>query len=640
MTAWLPVLVPLGAGIGAWAWRPTRRVLGSVALAVGLITLALAVWVAWAEPTSVVAWGAGLELRLEVAPIARLPIVLVPFVATAIVGYATAHEHAHGLARMVGLLIAFVGAMELLLLAGDLLTLLIGWELVGAISWGLIAHEWQTPAPAKAAQAFNATRFGDLGLFLAAGAAFSATGSLAFSDLARVTGGARTVLVAGVVLAAVAKSAQLPFSPWLFSAMAGPTPASALLHSATMVAAGVYLLARLEPVLATVGWFSPLAVTLGLLTALAGGVVAVVQDDAKRLLAASTSAQYGLMLVAVGAGYPLVAIAHLVAHGLFKALLFLSAGVAVSASGSNRLAAMALGRALRPLAILTATGTAALAAVPPLGAAWTKEQVVAAGAHVAPWVGLLVIVAGGLSAFYAARFQLLAYGPPRERRRAPAVGNMPGAGEHTAVAVLGVACIALGVLWLPVVHGWLERVVGGTVPTGTTWEVAGSLGAVAVGGYAAYTRYRRGRLARLTAVPPLHTVADWFAIPAATEAFIVAPTLRLAHAAGRFDDVVIDGVVARIAGTANRAAAGFARADDRVVDGGVRGTAAAAARTAQVLDRVAELSLDSTVEGLARVVGAAGRDTRRVQTGQTHTYYALIAIGTVVLVAVTAVWSR
>lgn len=646
------VLLPVVAGVGlGTAHTRSRVVLGAGAVATLGVTFAVAVLAAWTQPELMLRWGSGLVLRLEVAPAARPLIVLVPFVALPIVAYAAAHEERRGLSRMVGLLTAFVGAMQVLLLAGDFLTLLIGWELVGAVSWGLIAHEWRTAAPSGAAGAFNVTRFGDLGLFAAAGMAFTATGSFAFDQLDGLDGGAAAVLVGGVLLAALAKSGQVPFSPWLFSAMAGPTPASALLHSATMVAAGAYLLARLQPVLDTVAWFAPTAIGVGLATALAGGAVAAVQTDAKKLLAASTSAQYGLMIVAVGAGYPTVAIAYLVAHALFKALLFLSAGVAISASGSHELAQMGLGHELRAMAWLTASGTVALAAVPPLGAAWTKEEVVGAAAHAAPWLGVLVILAGGLSAFYAARFQMLAYGPPRERQHpvveasatprsaADAVGRS-GRVERAALALLGAAGVLLGALWLPAGETALTAFVGGELPPGATWEVVGSLVTVAVGAYAAFVLLRQRRLARLAATARMGMLADWFAIPAVTQRGIVAPALALAHAAGRFDDVVIDGAVQRIAATGRRAARVLRRGDDGVVDAGVMGVAALAAWTARMLDRIAEFGVDGTVVGFARLIGAAGRDSRRIQTGQTHTYYAAIAISTVVLIAVTAVWSR
>lgn len=633
------VVLPVLAGVGLWAsGARSRAVLGGAAVAALAVTLGVAVWAAVTQPHLALRWGSGLDLALEVSAVARAPVVLVAFVALPIVAYAAAHEDPRGLARMVGLLVAFVGAMQLLLLAGDLLTLLIGWELVGAASWGLIAHEWRTSAPSGAAGAFTTTRFGDLGLFVAAGAAFAGTGSLAFGDLAGLDGGLAAVFVAGVSCAAFAKSAQVPFAPWLFSAMAGPTPASALLHSATMVAAGAYLLARLHPVLDAVAWFAPTAIGVGLVTALAGGVVAALQTDAKKLLAASTSAQYGFMIVAVGAGYPTVAIAHLIAHGLYKALLFLSAGVAISASGRHDLPGMGLGRELRTAAWITAAGTAALAAVPPLGAAWTKEEVVAAAAYTAPWIGVLVIVAGGLSAFYAARFQLLAYGPPRDRHHPPV--TQAGRVELVALTLLGAAGVALGALWLPVGERTLLRVTVGQLPSGAVWEVAASLGAVAIGAYAAVVLLRRGRLAHLAATPRTGAIADWFAIPHAAQVGLVAPTLALAQAAARFDDVVIDGAVRGLATAGRRAADVLGRGDDRVVDAGVQAVAAVTVWTARMLDRVAELGVDGAVEGLARLVGAAGRDSRRLQTGQAHTYYAAIAVGTVVLVALTAVWSR
>ena len=634
-----PIWLPIAAGVVLALWRSaSRRALGLAATASLAVALAAAGWAAVWQPSATVPWGAGLTLHLGVSGISRLPVMLVPLVALAVTAYAAAHEERPGLSRLVGLLVVFVGAMELVLLAGDLLSLLIGWELVGAVSWALISHAWRTDAPAQAAHAFNATRVGDLGLFVAAGMTFAATGGLTFAEVAAVEGGAAHALVGGVLLAAVAKSAQVPFSPWLFSAMAGPTSASALLHSATMVAAGAYLLARLQPILDTVGWFGPTTITIGLLTALAGGAVAAVQDDAKKLLAASTSAQYGFMLVAVGTGYPAIAIAHLVAHGLSKALLFLSAGVAISATGTRELARMGLGRDLAAMTWLTAAGALALAAVPPLGMAWTKDGVVAAAAHGGVWLALVVLGAGGLSAYYAARFQLLAFGRPRDRHLGALV-HRPGATEHLAVGALGMLGIVIGVLWLPAGGKALAALTGGTLPPRAPWELAASLATIAVAGYAAVVLRRRGRLAHAALTPRTRTAADWLGLPAATRGVVVTPALAAARAAARFDDQVVDGAVRGAAAGGRALARVLRRGDDRIVDAGVRGVAALTAWTARMLDRIAELGVDRTVTGLARLVGVAGRDSRRVQTGQTHTYYALIAVGTVVLVALTAVWS-
>lgn len=662
-------LTPTVAGAAVWVAGDRRlRATSVAALAALVTTLVVAVVAATAQPSTSMRWGAGLTLRLEVDAVARAPIVLVAFVTLAVVVYALTYGPERGRARMVGLLLVFAGTMELLLVAGDLLTLLMAWELVGALSWGLIAHHWTGDAPTQAAHAFLATRAGDLGLFVAAGAAFAGTGGIELSGLAAVNGGGAHALAAGVLLAAAAKSAQGPFAPWLFSAMAGPTPASALLHSATMVAAGAYLLARLQPVLDAVAWFGPTAIALGLATALAGGAVAAVQPEAKRLLAASTSAHYGLMIVAVGAGYPAVAVAHLVAHGLFKALLFIAAGVAIDASGTEALAGMGLGRNLRSTAALAAVGALALAAVPPLAGAWTKEEVVAAAAHVGPWIGILVVVAGGLSAFYAARFHLLAFGPDRT-----STGGGPGLRQadrrrfghaRVALALLAGPSIALGVAWLPGGGRRVLEVTGGELPAGAAWELIASLGAVVAGGAGAVALARRGRLAEPVTAPAAAFVGGWFELPRATRVVVVDPTLALARAAARADDRIVDAGVRGVAGLGTATSvllarsddrvvdAGvrgiarlgiatsrlLARGDDRVVDAGVRGTARFAAWSAGALDRVAELGIDGAVGGVARLTGLAGRSSRRLQTGQPHQYYAGIAVGLLVLVTATVLW--
>lgn len=686
MTAALALLVltPTVAGAAVWALGDHRSTARAVIAMTSLaLTLGVALTAAVQQPTATIRWGSGLSLHLGVAGVARGPVVLVAVVGWAVTTYSLGYGAVRGRARMVGLLIAFVGSMELLLVAGDWLTLLTAWELVGFLSWALIAHHWRSDAPDQAGQAFIATRVGDLGLFAAAGAAFAASGSLDFGALTNVTRGWAAVVVVGVLLAAVAKSAQLPFSPWLFSAMAGPTPASALLHSATMVAAGAYLLARLHPFLATVPWFGPVTIVIGLTTALAGGVVALLQPEAKKLLAASTSAHYGLMFVAVGAGYPTVAIAHLIAHGLFKALLFISAGVAIDTSDSPRLTDMRLGRRVPVIAAITAVGSLALAAVPPFGAAWTKEEIVAAAGVRAPWLAVLVVLAGALSAAYAARFQLLAYGrgdiiPDRAATvgsdtvatdRPPATDGRP---RHVpsglmlaviALTSLAVGSVLLGVLWLPIGEHRLTALVGGDLPAGAAWETVASLLAVALAFGAALLARAKGRLLQPLRTAWADRMADWFALPATIRILVVDPVLVLAKGAARFDDRVVDagsGGIARLAATTSVT---LARADDRVVDAGVRGVAHLATwvstalagldrrpveeggarpdrtgtRIGRVLNRIGETGMDGTVEGLAHLAGAAGRRGRRLQSGQTHQYYAGIAVGLVVLTAITAI---
>ena len=640
------VAVPLLAGLVTWIVGDRRLAIGSIVAVGGVAgTLVVAIAAVLGQPSQSLDWGAGLILTFEVDQIARGPLVLVPLVALAVVVYASSYGESNGRARLLGLLSIFVAVMELLLVAGDLLSLIVAWELVGLVSWALIAHHWRSDAPADAAHAFMVTRAGDLGLFLSAGAVFATTGSLRFSGFGAFAdggGAAVHVFVGGIVLAAFTKSAQLPFSPWLFSAMSGPTPASALLHSATMVAAGAYLLARLQPVLNSVGWFGPLAIGVGLTTALAGSAVAALQTEPKKLLAASTSAHYGFMVVAVGAGYPAVAIAHLIAHGLFKALLFISAGVAIDASGSSRFADMRLGRSHRITAGLAAVGSVALAGVPPIGGAWTKEAVVAAAAHEAIWIGVLVVLAGAGSAFYATRFQLLAFGSRSDGERAATAVRAAGRAElrkrsTAALALLAAATVVLSMLWLPWGEDQLLKVTGGDFAASKLWELAISIVAIFGGAGWAFLLWRRHRLLEFGST--LSTTSDWFGIPAATKFGLVDPVLALAGWAARLDDRVVDAGVGRVADGAQAASRLLARGDDRVVDAGVRGTARFTAWFSRMLDRTAEYGVDRAVDGSGRLTGELGRQSRRVQSGQAHQYYALIAAASAALVLVLAIWS-
>ncbi|HSN72419.1 MAG TPA: proton-conducting transporter membrane subunit, partial [Steroidobacteraceae bacterium] len=379
---WSLVILPFAGAALAMLLQGSRFMLGATACVTLASTVLAAVAGTIGEWSARLAWSRWLELTAGMTPTSATMAVLVPVIALPVVLYAAAHEEERGLARLIALMLLFVGSMELLVVATDLLTLLIGWELVGACSWALIGHHWRDAAnPASGQYAFLATRLGDLGLFVAAMAAFAGTGSFAYEALERLSPADLQIVAFGLLVSAAAKAGQVPFAPWLFRAMAGPTSVSALLHAATMVAAGAYLLIRLEPQLNRAEGFAALTLTIGLVTALAGGLVALIQNHAKKLLAASTSAHYGLMFVAVGTGYPAVALLHLVAHAAFKAALFLSAGVAGERADTYALDKMGFGRVLPVTAAFSAVAALALAGVPPLGAGWTKETIVAAAGH-------------------------------------------------------------------------------------------------------------------------------------------------------------------------------------------------------------------------------------------------------------------
>ena len=638
MTVWLPILLPAAGSVALYALRRRRSLLGPVAVGALGAGLAASVVAAVSEASFTWSWGAGIELTLAAEGAGRIMVVLVPLVAVAVVGFAASSQHDDpALARLLILMTAFVAAMEMLVLAADFLTLLIGWELVGAASWSLIGHDWRDErTPSSAKEAFVTTRFGDLGLYVASGAAFAAAGSFQFSDLAASGDSTWLAVVAGgVVLAAAAKSAQVPFSPWLFSAMVGPTPVSALLHSATMVAAGAYALIRLQPILAPVTWFGPLVVALGLVTALAGGLVALAQTDFKRALAGSTSAQYGLMLVATGAGYTAAGMGQLTAHAFFKALLFLGAGVALHAAGTLDLGKLRLGSALPWVAGLFGVGAAALAAVPPLGAAFTKEAVLAAAVESGLWVAAGTFVAGFLSALYAARIHLLAYGPGSE----VTVETPPRRVELGALAGLAGLTVGLSLLWLPGGESLLTELTAGRLAEAKPWELGLSLAGVAGAFVVVWWLWRRGLLDTVGFPEGLRRfVAGWWGIPTAARRLIVDPLLRVSGGLSVGDRTVIDGLVravaAAVAAVSLRLRRGAEKAIDRVVDGVGGGTLG----TAEASRRFDDDTVDAAVEGVAAGVKISGERSRRVQTGMSHDYYKLAVVGAVVALIVAAIW--
>ncbi|QGG94137.1 NADH-quinone oxidoreductase subunit 5 family protein [Actinomarinicola tropica] len=660
MTVALLVLLPVLGSASVLGLRRRPHGVGAAAVGAAVATLAAAMVAAWAEPRLAWRWSDTLELSVAVDGFARVMVVLIPVVAAPVLAYAAATVE-EGRTRLLALMLGFVAAMELLVVASDLLTLLLAWELIGAFSWALIGHGWRERSNgAAAAQAFITTRIGDLGLYVAAGTTFAATGGLGYDDLAAVDGARQDALAAGLLLAVAAKSAQLPFSPWLFSAMAGPTPVSALLHSATLVSAGAYLLIRVAPSLEPVGWFLPAVAGLGMATALAGGVSAALQSQAKRVLAASTSAQYGLMFVAVGAGSTAAAGAQLVTHAAFKSLLFLGAGVAIHAAGSGDLGAMRLGRVLPRTAGLSLVGVAALAAIPPLGGAWSKQEIGAAAAHSSVWLLLGVLVAGALSVVYAFRYQVLAFGRGPDNDIGRRVEAQPTTAERWSLGVLAAITVALSVLWLPGSSEVLERVTGGQLYEAPLWELTVTLAVTGTAAAGVFRAWRAHRLDPSAREGRAAVVADWYGLARLSRVAVVEPTLALSRGLARFDDRVVDaGVrgaeqltrrlsrvvwgraewsldafVHGLAGAVGLGARGTRTADERSVDGAVRALAALTLKGADASGVADDRVVDGAVEGSAWLVGVGGHASRKLQTGQAHHYYAIVAVGFVVAAAV------
>jgi NADH-quinone oxidoreductase subunit L len=327
-------------------------------------------------------------------------------------------EPAPSLGRYYAYQSLFAFSMIGLALSPNLLQLFMCWELVGLCSYLLIGYWYQRPSAARAAvKAFWITKAGDVGLLVGIVMLWRLTGTFDFEQLRMMaTSGAipvagLSIITFAIYMGAMGKSAQFPFHVWLPDAMEGPTPVSALIHAATMVTAGVYLLVRTDWLFALTPNVLTIVAWVGAFTALLAAVLACVQDDIKRVLAYSTVSQLGYMMTAIGAGVAAAGFLHLLTHGLFKALLFLGAGAVIHAVGSNDLPRMGgLWRRMPQTALLFIVGTLSLAGIPLFGGFLSKEEILGA-----VWMGglpgpfaLLMLVAF-LTAFYMFRVVFLAF---------------------------------------------------------------------------------------------------------------------------------------------------------------------------------------------------------------------------------------
>ncbi|WKZ51838.1 MAG: NADH-quinone oxidoreductase subunit L [Anaerolineales bacterium] len=335
------------------------------------------------------------------------------------------------LSRYYAFILLFIGAMAGLVLSGNLLFMFFFWEITALCSYALISFYNDDPkAVAGGVKALLITQVGGVGLLAGALTAYSALGSYQVSDLlakAETLPSNFLALTAfGFLIAAAAKSAQFPFHTWLPDAMEAPTPVSALIHAATMVNAGVYLLARFYPAFAQVpGW--TLAVTLvGLVSALIAAFMALAATDLKRALAYSTVSQLGYMVYAIGVGGVLASQFHLLSHAVFKALLFLAAGAVIHASGTRDMRRMgALGKQMPFVRNVFVFGALALMGIPILNGFWSKEMILEAGLSHGPiWALVGMVMVAGMTAFYTLRMTwLVFFGEARESRHAHEAGR-------------------------------------------------------------------------------------------------------------------------------------------------------------------------------------------------------------------------
>ncbi|MDX3063644.1 MULTISPECIES: NADH-quinone oxidoreductase subunit 5 family protein [Streptomyces] len=588
-----------------------------------------------------------IDLALHLDGFAVLTAVLVGLVATCVQIYSTAYLRDDTRYTSYSALVSlFTSAMLLVVYSGDLMVLLVGWEIMGICSYFLVGHYWETPeARAASLKAFLVTKLGDVPFLIGLFALAADTGTFRITGiLAAVTNGGldHPTLIALLLLAGVAgKSAQFPLHTWLPDAMAGPTPVSALIHAATMVAAGIYFVARLLPVFAASGAALVVLAVMAAVTMIGSGLAALAQDDIKRVLAYSTIGQLGYMAGALAVGDRGAAVFHLISHGAFKAVLFLAAGVVIHAAGTNSLAAMSRMSGLTkriPDAYWTMTvALLALAAIPPFAGFFSKEAVLVAAEHtalgdrdIAPAAaGWTVLVAGLLAAVltaaYAVRLWLLTF--HGRGTEAPDHGRQPAA-MTSVLWVLAVPTMAFG-LTAGVISDWFDG--HSLAPTLTTAVLSTGVGLV--GGLVTYGAWRH--TTALAARPPVGAVA---AHPDAEPALVELEAMTSHTAAyGTIADApdpsdpgrLLLGPLHRHAVTGFHLDALYSTLFVRPVQ--------AAARLVRFLDREV---VDTYVRGSGSLARGLGTAVRRAQTGNVQTYLGALLAGTLVLAIAAVVFAN
>ena len=574
-------LLPLAAFVLPLLFARRRpRLRAGVSIAAAALAFLCAAWVLSrqvAEPVSVAAaipWlDAGkisISIGILVDPLSSLMAVIVAGVSLLVQVYSLGYMRDDpSFGRFFSYLSLFAFSMLVLVLADDFILLYIAWELVGLCSYLLIGFWYQKPEAARAAKkAFVVTRVGDLGFLIGILFLSIMAGSFDFGVVTKFLGGGsvsqgRATLVALLLFCgAIGKSGQFPLHVWLPDAMEGPTPVSALIHSATMVAAGVYMVARLYGIFEASPDAMRVIASLGAFTALFAASIAIAQDDIKRVLAYSTISQLGYMMLALGVGGYGAGVFHLATHAAFKTLLFLGAGSVIHALGTNDIWSMgALRRSMPVTAATFLVALLSIAGIFPFAGFWSKDEILQA--TLASGRGGLYAMAMAtvfLTAFYMSRVFFVAFtGKAREAIRAhesPPVMTIPLLILAILAAFLGFA----GSPWLSKdIHAFLEPLAARQAGIDLSMLLQ-SNGLALAGILAAFLLYRRSPATDpLRRLGPVHTAfsrrlyVDEFYLLIIRGAFFTA-TVAVAW----FDRHVVDGIV-NVVGDVSRAGGGAIR---------------------------------------------------------------------------------
>jgi len=568
-----------------------------------------------------------LSMGYRIDPLTTVMLMVVSFVGLLIFIYSQGYMHGDKrYSRFFAYMALFGASMLTLVLANNLVLLYISWELVGLCSYLLIGFWFEKTSAANAAKkAFITTRLGDVGLFIGLLLLYSLTGHVDFSGVFQAIPGLDPSILAliGILIfaGAVGKSAQFPLHVWLPDAMEGPTPVSALIHAATMVAAGVYLVGRSYPIFAAVQGLPSLQVVawIGAITAVLAASIGLAVTDIKRVLAYSTISQLGYMMIGLGVGGVAAGIFHLMTHAFFKALLFLGSGSVIYGTGTQDIYQMGGLRKHMPTTFWTFLfGTLALAGIFPFAGFWSKDEILlGAFEHNRP-IFLVALFTAFLTAFYMFRAVFVAfYGQPRDRHvhahESPPVMTVP-------LIILAVFALIAGWVGIPFIGNPLAHYLEGAEAMVENANLGLEIGLMALstvvaltGIGAAYWLYHRRQPRTVEEDPlrglgPLWTLLrnKWY-FDEFYGATVVKGTLVLADAFRAFDLGIVDGLV-NLAGYATVAFSRLQRwIDTHIVDG--------------------------AVNAVGWVTTKGGNALKYVQTGQVQNYGLVIFVGIILLMA-------
>ena len=610
---WLIPVLPLAAfGVIFGLTYENKRTSAYVGIAAALAADVVSIWLVISElahPVHVqhtfefIQFGNfDLQIGVLADPLASMMVVVVCTVSALIQIYSLEYMHGEeGFVRYYAFISLFTFSMLLLVVSTNFFQTYVGWELVGVCSYLLIGHYFTRPAAASAAKkAFIVTRFGDFPFLVGIGYIFFRFHEFDFYKLAPMYTAGKVGTIGLFVMAmlvfsgAVGKSAQFPLHVWLPDAMEGPTPISALIHAATMVAAGVYLVARTYNLFAASPAALAVVATLGALTSLMAAIWAVAQDDIKRIIAYSTLSHLGLMMFGLGVGAYSAAVFHLFTHAWFKALLFLAAGSVIHSLHTQNIWEMGgLWKRMRVTSWVMLIGSLAAAGIPPFAGFWSKDAIIAAVFGLGnPVFILMAVMITFFSALYTFRLFFVVFAGEPAKRRAfdPKKIHENGTPILAPMVLLAALAAAIGLVGIPgAAEGFNHFIFYGPHPeresmnsTALAISVVVALAGVVTAGLFYHPRYQRFSAAAFNR--RFAWVYDW------------------AHNKGYFDEIYQALLVRGLLIRTGRAIQWF---DSRAIDG--------------------------FVDGLAEGYGLGARYLRRLQTGRVQAYAIGLFAGVLVI---------